>query len=333
MIPTFSENSELKDTTGRKISYLRVSLTQRCNFRCQYCYGEDDGNKADPAPLADEELLSLIAAFARLGVNKIRLTGGEPLLKPSIIEIVSRISQIEGIELIGLTTNGYLLKPKLYPLIDAGLRRLNISLDSLNRDTFCSITGFDGLLQVLSAVELAEKSGVFPMLKVNTVVMRGINDHEICDFGRWALNRKIDLRFIEYMPVRSVRWGVEKYISENEIRDNLKLDLEPDSEESDIHSPARCFKVKGYPGRISFISAQSRAFCGTCNRLRLTSSGELIGCLFREKRYNLKPLLVLGKSIQEIAHSIHTVVSESEFRRLPMKENDTSIPYMKVVGG
>ena len=158
MIPNHSENSELMDLLGRRITYLRVSLTERCNFRCTYCYGTENSKSGKPVFLTDEELIKLIETFACLGINKVRLTGGEPLLIPSLVEIVGRISQIEGNRLVGLTTNGYLLAPKLYSLIDAGLTRLNVSIDSLNHETFHQITGRDGLPQVLKAVNMAEQS-------------------------------------------------------------------------------------------------------------------------------------------------------------------------------
>jgi len=322
----------LMDALGRQISYLRVSLTDNCNFRCKYCYGNKDSNSKHEK-LTDDELIILIKAFNLIGVNKVRLTGGEPLLRSSIIDIIKRISNIPEIDLIGLTTNGYLLPSKINSLIRVGLTRLNVSIDSLDPVNFQKITGFDGLNRVLEGVELAERSGAFPWVKVNAVIMRGINDHEIKSFIDWGLNRKIDLRLIEYMPTQSTFWSTESYMAEEEMRQMIGMKLVPDTNTHDINGPARRYIVKGYPGRISFISAVSREFCGTCNRLRLTSSGELIGCLFRDKSVSLLPVLREKRTVEEIADFIKHVTSDVGFRRIPGANVCDFRPSMQAVGG
>ncbi len=322
----------LIDALGRQISYLRVSLTERCNFRCQYCYGTES-SEAKHEKLTDDDLIILIKAFSLLGVNKIRLTGGEPLLKPSIIEIIERISRLEGIDLVGLTTNGYLLAPKIHALIQAGLNRLNVSIDSMNPENFRKITGCDGLHRVLKGVEKAELSDVFPWVKINTVIIRGSNDHEIPDFIDWGISRKIDLRLIEYMPTQNIFWSTNSFIAEEEMHQMIGLKLIPDENATDINGPARRYKVDGYPGRVSFISAVSRSFCKSCNRLRLTSSGHLIGCLFGNERVDLLPLLREGRSIGEIAESISRIVSVAGFRRSTGVFDGNFRPLMKAVGG
>jgi len=266
-------------------------------------------------------------------VNKVRLTGGEPLMRPTIVDLVRRTAQIEDVYLIGLTTNGYLLSSFLYDLIDAGLNRLNISLNSLDPETFRNITGCDGLDTILEAIEIAEKSGAFPHIKINIVLMRGINDNEVENFINWALERKIDLRFIEFMNTQNSGWDDKKYISEREIRERINMDLAPYNNPSDIHGPARCYRIKGYPARISFISSVSHNFCKACNRLRLLSSGHLIGCLFRDDRVNLLPLLCNGCTVEEIGSFILKTVSTESFRRLPDSSGDHYKPLMNVIGG
>jgi len=322
----------LYDSLGRQISYLRVSLTDKCNFKCHYCYDTED-SKTFHEKLADDDLITIIKAFNLLGVSRIRLTGGEPLLRPSIIEIIKRISRIKGIDLIGLTTNGYLLPSKIQDLIKAGITRLNVSIDSLNPTNFKKITGCHGLSQVLAGIQFAELSGAFPWVKVNTVIMRGINDHEIKNFINWGLDKRIDLRFIEYMPTQGAFWSTERYIAEEEMHQKIGMKLIPDTNTKDINGPARRYRVKGYPGRISFISAVSREFCKTCNRLRLTSSGELYGCLFRNKRVSLLPVLHDKGTVREVADFIQHVTSSEGFRRIPGINACDFRPSMKAVGG
>jgi cyclic pyranopterin phosphate synthase len=325
---------QLEDVAGRKINYLRVSLTKRCNFRCRYCYSGDKSACRPSPDLSNDELVLLIQAFARLGVDKVRLTGGEPLLRPGITQIALSISQTPGVHLIGITTNGSLLKERLNPLIEAGVNRMNISLDSLSPEVFRAITGSNSLHQVLNAVEEALDAGVFPRLKVNTVVMRGVNDAEIPAFGRWALTRNLDLRFIEYMPLQKGEWGIARFMPESEIRNRLHLPLVPDPEVSDIHSPARTYKVEGYPGRISFISAVSRRFCRTCNRLRLTSDGRLIGCLFKRESIDLKSLLIRNTSTEELALRIRLLIRDSRLAPNAAEKGESGYrPSMMAIGG
>ncbi|NQU04544.1 MAG: GTP 3',8-cyclase MoaA [Calditrichaeota bacterium] len=324
---------QLIDPQGRKISYLRVSVTDRCNFRCSYCYDKNDSLIDDNSLLKDSDLLKLINVFVKLGINKIRLTGGEPLLRKNLVKLVERIAGINSINLIGLTTNGYLLKPQIQPLIDAGINRLNISLDTLKRDVFESLTGYDGLDRVLEAIDIAERSGAFPFVKVNTLLIKGLNDTEIEDFANWALNRKIDLRFIEFMPTRCSDWEEKRFVPESDLRDLLNINLVPDYENEDINSPARSYRVDGYPGRISFISAMSRSFCKSCSRLRLTSDGKLLGCLFGKKDIDLGRLLNKGMSNNEIADHVQRKISMEGFRQIPSEKGFDYQPLMKSVGG
>ncbi len=326
--------TELIDSLNRRITYLRVSLTEQCNFRCGYCYGSVDKPEMNKQRSSDKDISRLISIFASLGVNKVRFTGGEPLLREGIIDIVKRTSELNGIATIGMTTNGYRLNRFLRPLIDAGLNRLNISLDTLDRGNFKAITGIDGLDRVCSSIDEAEKSGVFEYVKINSVIMIGINDSEIPRFVEWALPRKIDLRFIEFMPTDQSGWGKHLFVSEDEIKNRTGIDLKEVSSGDQSNGPARSYSYENYPGRISFISAVSRCFCDGCNRLRLTSRGELLGCLFQDKKIDLKTYLDDGLTDDEIAKKIRMAVCGLDFRRSPGEVSiaDTQ-PFMRGIGG
>lgn len=324
----------LKDIYGRSISYLRVSLTEKCNLNCGYCYGNSTCSAEYPERLSDIDLLKLIEAFSILGVDKVRFTGGEPLLRKSIVELIRKTSELNVIRVIGLTTNGILLVGMLDSLIDAGLNRLNVSLDSLDRVTYKNITGKDRIADVLEAIDLAEQSQAFGHVKVNVVVMRGINDHEIPLFAKWALPRNIDLRFIEFMPANSPGWGEELFVGEDEIRQKTDLELEPLLINNLSAGPAKIYKHRDYPGRIGFVSAISRSFCARCNRLRLTSRGDLLGCLYNGSSIKIGPIVKETGSIDELARMIEYSFKEKLYRKSP----DINImngfkPSMREIGG
>ncbi len=335
MIPAGeSPSKRLIDLMGRPITYLRVSLTQRCNLRCGYCYGSDKTLPGSDRQLPFSGILRLIQAFASLGVTKVRFTGGEPLLRPGIVDLVRQTSALEGISLVGLTTNGLILEPILSSLIKAGLNCLNISLDTLSRETFQKITGVDGFDRVYSAIISAEKSRAFDRVKVNTVVMREVNDDEIRRFALWALKRRIDLRFIEFMPTHESGWAKALFVGEDKIKSRIGLNLTEVLIEGNNLGPATSYSLPGALGRISFISAVSRSFCGRCNRLRLTSKGYLLGCLFMNNGADLKQLLADGANIDEIARHICDVVATPGFRRSPREPSIIGFnPFMRKVGG
>ncbi len=329
---TIQTKRSLIDHQNRAITYLRVSLTQRCNMKCSYCFGSLEKRRTS-SELSNADIIRLIEAFASRGINKIRFTGGEPLLRHGIIDLIARTKAIDGIEHIGLTTNGLLLKPLLPGLIAAGLNSINISLDSLRPDTFFAIAKINGLDRVMTGIDAALESGAFPLVKINTVVMRGINDGELPLMARWALERSLDIRFIEFMPTGKSDWS-RLFVSEAEIRRRIGLDLEKCEGENASPGPAVSYRYENYPGRISFISAVSRSFCGGCNRLRLTSRGEIFGCLFQDNRADLKNLLDRGPTTDEIVDHIAFLIERPDFRREP---GDVSItdykPFMQAVGG
>jgi cyclic pyranopterin phosphate synthase len=322
------------DSTGRDLSYLRVSLTDRCNLKCLYCDPHPGNDPASENALPRERILELLRAFAWLGVDKIRFTGGEPLLRRDIVDIVRDAGQIDGVRLIGITTNGLLLAEKLDGLISAGINRLNVSLDTLRRTTFKKLTGVDGLERVTSVIQAAALTGAFPRVKVNTVALRGINDHEAPALTEWALDIGLDIRFIEFMPARHAESTKELFVGEEDIRERIKLPLEPAGDSLHNDGPARTFFVPGRPGRVSFISAVTESFCEGCNRLRLTSTGILRGCLFGPSSFDCRPLLGQGLATKAIAEVIASHATSSSFRAQPFTESSLSTrPSMRGIGG
>ncbi|UCE66377.1 MAG: GTP 3',8-cyclase MoaA [Candidatus Zixiibacteriota bacterium] len=324
----------LKDIYGRSISYLRVSLTEKCNLKCGYCYGGPGNGGVLKPQLSDDALFKLIKAFSFMGIDKIRYTGGEPLLRERVADMIKETSKIESFKIIGLTTNGVLLGPRLDSLVGAGLNRLNISLDSLDRKTYAGITGKDCLGSILDAIDLALQYDVFGHIKINIVVMRGINHNEAPRFAEWALDKKIDLRFIEFMPGYKSGWGEELFVGEDEIKKRIGIKLDPLSIGESNSGPAKSFRYGDYPGRISFISAVSRGFCVNCNRLRLTSKGDLVGCLFDSKSVNLGAVVENSDSIEEIASVLKKIFAEQLYRKSPdVKIINGCEPSMRKIGG
>ncbi len=322
----------LVDRQGRAITYLRVSLTQRCNMKCGYCFGSVDHARGT-SELSADEILRLIRSFAFLGISKIRFTGGEPLLRSDLVELVAEVRKIGGIKIIGLTTNGLLLKKNLPALVAAGLNRINISLDSLKAETFLRIAKVDGFQKVMAGINAALASEAFPFVQINTVVMRGINDMDLPPMARWALGQKIDIRFIEFMPTGKSNWN-RLFISEADMRNAIGLELVRYERSIISPGPAERYRYRNMPGRVSFISAVSRSFCGQCNRLRLTSHGEIFGCLFQDRRIDLRNLLRNGADTEEIAETISRAIATPGFRREPDEFSIANYkPLMQAVGG
>lgn len=320
------------DRFGRVITYLRVSLTDGCNMKCGYCFDSIENHSAPTRELDNDQLLRAIEAFAILGVNKVRFTGGEPLLRHGLVDLIARTTALAGIQTVGITTNGLLLERHLSALIGAGLNRLNISLDTLNLEKFRAITGIDGLKQVMAGIQAAISSKAFARVKLNTVVMRGINDRELAALAAWALDLGADIRFIEFMPTARSGWSHEKYVSEAEMRSLIGLDLQPVTDCDSSPGPASTYRYRDCPGRVSFISAVSHSFCETCNRLRLTSRGEVVGCLFQSDKFDLLPIMQKDSAIEDIAQII--LKAMPNFRREPDEVSITDyMPLMKAVGG
>ena len=292
-------------------------------------------------PFHEDELLNMdetaeiISMFAELGISKVRLTGGEPLLKRGVPALVSRVKKIAGIKEVVMTTNGVLLKPFAAELKKAGLDRINVSLDTLNRENFKRITGSDKLNEVLDGIEAAAKAGIGP-IKINVVLMKGFNDHEVMNLVRFAVERSFHIRFIEWMPttaeIHSVR---ENRFLSSECAKHLIEEsycLAPD--DSNPHAPARSFSIEGTDSKVGFISPLSNAFCKMCNRLRLKANGMMKTCLHGKEDLDIKSLLRQGCSREEIKEKIiSTVYDRPEEHFL----NNTAVPHndfvMTAVGG
>jgi cyclic pyranopterin phosphate synthase len=293
------------DPFGRAITYLRISLTDRCNLRCVYCM-PSDGLPWMPRgdQLSADEILRVVETAVQGGVKRVRLTGGEPLVHPQVIEIVRGIASIPQIEEVSLTTNGMLLERLAEPLAEAGLKRVNVSLDSLDADKFRRITRGGDLNRVWRGIAAAERAGLTP-IKLNTVVVRGLNTDELPALARLTLEHPWHVRFIEVMPIGNAQdWGegfpapVERYFSVQEMRDQLSMfNLEPTTAPQG-NGPARTFCIPGAAGTIGFISPLGEHFCQDCNRLRLTSDGKLRSCLVIPNEVSLRDAVKKGEPLE-----------------------------------
>jgi GTP 3',8-cyclase len=287
----------LLDSIGRTINYLRLSVTDRCNLRCTYCMPEAGIDKiAHGDILSYEELYRIAQAAVSMGIDKIRITGGEPLVRKGIVHFLHQLSEIPGLEQLVLTTNGVLLEEMAADLHAAGVQRLNISLDSLDPKTFAHISRCGDLERVLAGIEAAKACG-FP-IKLNMVVMRGINDHEIVDLAALATTSAITVRFIEYMPaIRENNWQ-KLVVPGSEILSRLAQHFTLVSvEQSETAGPARNFRIPGAIGTLGVITPVSHDFCSECNRIRVTASGLAKGCLFSTSQVDLKLALRNGSNM------------------------------------
>jgi len=290
--------NKLIDNFGREISYLRVSITDRCNYRCIYCRPEKEFKFIPHQEiLRYEEIVEIIQEAVKLGITKVRITGGEPLVRKGVVNFIRQLRKIDRLEDISLTTNGFFLLEYAEKLKAAGLNRLNISLDSLQEEKYKKIARAGSLKKVLKGIDSAFKARLLP-IKINTVVMKGINDDEVDDFVKLTLRRPLNIRFIELMPSGEevINELKNKFISVQEIKEKLikKYLLNP-IKIATSNGPAKYFQIEGGKGTVGFITALSQHFCKTCNRIRLTSEGKLRPCLFSNKEIDIK------KAIREIA--------------------------------
>ncbi len=289
----------MKDSFGREINYLRISVTDLCNLRCRYCMPQEGIPKLPHENvLSVEEIETLAKAFVNLGINKIRLTGGEPLVRRGILDIVERIGKLEGVKDFAITTNGVLLKNLAQELKNRGLKRVNISLDTLKEEKYKYITRIGNIKDVLEGIEVAKKVGLTP-IKINTVLVRGFNDDEIEDLARLTEREEIDVRFIELMPIgEALKNESIKYISNQIVLEKLP-ELIP-LEKKDPSSPALYYKLPNAKGRIGLINPISCKFCKYCNRVRLTAQGKMKLCLHSDEEVDLKEALRKGQDIESI---------------------------------
>jgi GTP 3',8-cyclase len=282
----------LIDTFGRAHNNLRISVTDRCNLRCTYCMPEEVVFLDRRELLSFEEIAHFVRVAAPLGIDKLRLTGGEPLLRRDLPRLVRMLADIPGIKDVGLTTNGLLLAQQAQALHDAGLRRINISLDTLDAARFREVSRRDGLEQVLAGIEAAQRAGFTP-IKINAVSIRGLTEHEVVPLARYAREQRLELRFIEYMPIGAAAWERDKVYFAHEILEQLEREVCPlvPADDYDPRAPAMDFQYTDGRGRVGIIASVSRPFCMSCNRLRLTSEGKLRNCLFALSEVDVKPLL------------------------------------------
>ena len=301
----------LVDNAKRHLNYLRISITDRCNLRCLYCTPEGRIPKlSHEAILSYEEILRLVTIATRLGIRKVRVTGGEPLVRKGVVDFLGRLTHIRTLEDVSLTTNGVLLAPNAQAIFDAGVRRINVSIDSLNPKKFAQITGYDRFKQVWEGIQRAQQVGFNP-IKINVVAMRGINDDEILDFGRLTLDHPFHVRFIEYMPIGNSRTHSTEQILTPEIKDKInEIDALIAVNNDTNDGPARRFRLAGARGEIGFISALSHHFCNRCNRLRLTADGRLRACLLSDRFEPLKETLRDGGTDEQLADIFRTAVRQ-----------------------
>lgn len=303
----------LTDGFGRRHSYLRISLTEKCNLRCQYCMPEE-GVKLTPRAqlLSTSEVLTLARLFVREGVEKIRLTGGEPLIRPDVLDIIAELRKLQGLKTIAVTTNGMNLARQLPRLKEAGLDLLNISLDSLVPAKFEFIVRRKGFHKVMEGIDKAIEMGYNPV-KVNCVVMRGLNEDELLDFVALTEKKPLEVRFIEYMPFDGNKWNFKKMVSYQEMLDRVRQQW-PSLEQLPVGrtETAKTFKVPGFQGHIGFITSMSEHFCGSCNRLRITADGNLKVCLFGNSEVSLRDCLRSGASDDQLREVIGAAVGRKK---------------------
>ena len=305
--------TKLLDPYGRAIDYLRISITDRCNLDCFYCTPFGGRSRLSHAEiLTYEEIVQAAKASVLSGISKIRITGGEPLQRKGMVRLCQMLSDIDGIESLAVTTNGIFLKELAGPLFEAGVGRINVSLDTLKPERFKKITGGDLLYRVREGIEVSGKVGLSP-IKINMVVMRGINDDEIEDLARLTLEKPYHIRFIELMPTQghtmenhhSLFVPVEEIIDRVKMIGNLQIETETES-----FGPAKLCSFSGAPGKVGFIAPLSRHFCETCNRLRLTADGKIRSCLFSEKEIDIKGSLRKGASTKDLAFIFRQAIRE-----------------------
>jgi cyclic pyranopterin phosphate synthase len=313
-----SMKCKLIDNYGRIAKKLRISVTDRCNMRCGYCMPKDNTKWFDTTDvLSFDEITRLSSILANLGVEKIRLTGGEPLVRPSIENLIKSIAKIGNIKSIGLTTNGLLFQEKVEALKSSGLDSVNISLDSFKEDRFKMMTGVNGLDKVVNSIQKAKDVGFD--VKINIVVVRGWNDDEVVEFANFARRTGITVRFIEFMPLDgSGIWRNDLVVSKMEMIEKLESNIGkvfPSSEqaEQEISAPAKLYSFSDRIGTVGFIPSVTEPFCSQCDRIRLTSDGRFLTCLFEKPGYDIKSYLRKGASDEELGHClIHCMTMKQE---------------------
>ena len=324
----------ISDSFQRPINYLRISVTDRCNLRCVYCMpAEGVALMSHRDILSYEEIYTVVKASAEMGINKVRLTGGEPLVRAGLPDLVRLLAGIDTIDDISLTTNGILLAQHAAELKEAGLRRVNVSLDSLKPERFNKITRCGNLEDTLEGIEAAMAAGLNPV-KINVVAMAGVNNDELSDFAAKTVSDGWHVRFIEHMPVNSDDSGVTRLVSVSEMRKRIESLGKLEPWKVDVgNGPAKYYRLPGAAGTIGFITPITEHFCYQCNRLRLTADGKLRPCLLSEEEIDLKEPLRGGASVLELKNLIEkAIASKPQGHRLAEGKREKGRPFSQVGG-
>lgn len=323
----------LMDPQGRRFSYLRLSITDVCNYRCQYCLPDGYQKTGQTEFLSLPEIEHLVAGFADLGLWKVRLTGGEPTVRQDFAEIVARVSSIPGIRRVATTTNGYRLAKHAQLWRDAGLSEVNVSVDSLCRQRFADITGLDHLHRVLDGVEAARAAG-FQRIKINTVLLRGVNDHELDAFLAWVRSEDLTVRFIELMETGTNKaYFQQHHVSGDDIRRRLMALGWSEQCREEGAGPAQTFQHPDHLGRVGIIAPYSKDFCSTCNRLRVTATGQLRLCLFGQGGLSLRHLLQHRGQAQALHQTIVDLLAQKAPTHLLHFHQTGATPHLASLGG
>jgi len=325
-------DSQFKDTHGRRFSYLRLSITDVCNFRCDYCLPDGYQCSDKTQPLSVDEIRTLAATFAAHGTRKIRITGGEPVLRQDLPEIIRVLKQTPGIETVALTTNGYKINQHIDSWKDAGLDQLNVSIDSLDPKVFHKITGHNRLHEILTGLDRALTLG-FGRVKVNAVLLKGHNGDQLNRFLDWVKTTPITLRFIELMETgQNPAYFTEHHLSGESIKQRLLVAGWKQKMRSKDAGPAQEFHHPDYQGSIGLIMPYSKDFCSSCNRLRISALGKLHLCLFGEQGYDLRPLMSDGKQ-QQLETAIQELLLNKKATHFLHQGNTGAIQHFAQIGG
>lgn len=333
-----NNQTQLIDNFGRRVNYVRISITDRCDFRCVYCMDEEMTFMPRERLLTLEEIAFLVRAFCELGVEKVRITGGEPLVRRNVdwlIEQIGALKQTTSLKELNLTTNGSQLPKYAEKLAAAGMDRINISLDSLNADRFRELTRTGELTQVLDGIEAAKQAG-FKRIKLNAVIMKGRNDDEIVDLAQFAIDNQLDISYIEEMPLGQVTHSRnESYCSSNEVLATLQKHFDLQTSIANTGGPSRYYQVAGSKSKIGFISPHSHNFCESCNRVRVTTEGRLLLCLGQEHSMDLRD--IIRRHPGDIAQLKQAIIQSMDIKPkghdFNIKEQPIIFRHMSVTGG
>lgn len=333
---THTADSALTDRFGRQVRYLRLSVTDRCDFRCVYCMAEDMQFVPRSQVLSLEELTQVARTFVALGTTKIRLTGGEPLVRQGIVKLAADLARLPGLEELVMTTNGSRLDQFAQPLRSAGVRRLNISLDSLRPPRFRALTRTGELVTVLRGIDAAQRAG-FERIKLNAVILRGRNDDEVLDLVDFAVDRGLDLSFIEEMPLGRIQEHArdETFVASAELRDIIQQRYPLHASPEQTGGPSRYWRIPGQTIRIGFISPHSHNFCHLCNRVRLTAEGRLLLCLGNEHSVDLRAVLrEFPDDADRLRESIVAAMAlKPERHHFTLQDEPQIVRFMNMTGG